>query len=91
MSSKGKHMTLSDRAVIETGINSGSDKSSIAKTIGKSKSAVGKEIAAHREASYRCSLPLHQIQIPRLQGRCGVKELPCRLKGGSSADRGFFR
>jgi len=77
MSSKGKHMTLSDRAVIETGINSGSDKSSIAKTIGKSKSAVGKEIAAHREASYRCSLPLECANYRRCTyGRACSRSCP---------------
>lgn len=44
-----KHLTLNERIIIETGINNGSTKASIANTIGKDPSTVGKEIKEHRE------------------------------------------
>jgi len=52
------HLTLEERRIIETGIKNGSTKTSIAETIGKDNSTVGKEIKLHREQSFKCSLPL---------------------------------
>lgn len=53
-----KALTLADRTVIQNGIEHGATKTSIADTIGKDKSTVGKEIKLHRKVSHRCSLPL---------------------------------
>lgn len=55
---RNKHFTLSERIIIETGINNGSTKSAIAETLGKDKSTVGKEIKAHRVLKHFCPLPL---------------------------------
>ena len=48
MTDKGAHLTLSERQIIETGISKGASKKSIADTIGKDKSTIGKEIKNHR-------------------------------------------
>lgn len=53
----GKHLTLEERTIIETGIRNGSSKSAIADTIGKEKSTVGKEIKEHRIKKFTSSLP----------------------------------
>lgn len=45
--SKNKHMDLSDRIIIEKGLDENSSRKSIADTIGKDKSSVCKEIKAH--------------------------------------------
>jgi len=42
------HLTLENRKVIEAGITNGSDKASIARTIGKDATTVAKEIRKHR-------------------------------------------
>lgn len=42
MDGKGTHLTLSERQIIETGISKGASKKSIADTIGKDKSTIGK-------------------------------------------------
>ena len=42
---KGTHLNYEDRKIIQTGIENGSTKTSIANTIGKDNSTVGKEIA----------------------------------------------
>lgn len=47
-SNSGKHLTLDERRIILKGIEAGSDKASIARTIGKDKSTVSKEIRKHR-------------------------------------------
>lgn len=52
------HLTLEERRIILTGISNGSTKTAIAKTIGKDKSTVGKEIKLHRSLTYKCHLPL---------------------------------
>ena len=41
---KHTHLIASDRNIIEVGINNGSTKTAIAKTLGKDKSTIGKEI-----------------------------------------------
>ena len=52
------HLTLEERRVILTGIKNGSTKVAIAKTLGKDKSTIGKEIKQHRQLTHKCSLPL---------------------------------
>ena len=52
------HLTLEERRIILTGITNGSTKTAIAKTIGKDKSTVGKEIKLRRTLTYKCKLPL---------------------------------
>lgn len=52
------HLTLEERRIILTGITNGSTKTAIARTIGKDKSTVGKEIRLHRKLTYKCKMPL---------------------------------
>lgn len=54
-SNKNLHLTLSERQIIQRGIENGSTKTSIAATLGKDKSTIGKEIKAHRVHSHICS------------------------------------
>ena len=58
MSNDNKHLTLDERRIIEVGITNGSSKTSIADTIGKDNSTIGKEIKLHRKVTYKCHLPL---------------------------------
>ena len=53
-----KALTLEERRIIENGIRNGATKTSIAQTIGKEKSTVGKEIKLHRQQTYKCHMPL---------------------------------
>ncbi len=46
--SNNKHLTRDERIIIQTGISNGSKKTSIADTLQKEKSTVGKEIKQHR-------------------------------------------
>ena len=55
---KGTHLTLENRKIIQAGIEHGATKTSIADTIGKDNSTVGKEIDQHRIQKNKCSLPL---------------------------------
>lgn len=55
---KNSHLTIAERQIIERGIKNGSTKAAIAKTIGKEKSTIGKEIKEHRTLTYKCKLPL---------------------------------
>lgn len=55
---KYKHLTLEDRIIIETGIRNGATKTSIAKTLGKDNSTIGKEIKKHRYQSAFCKMAL---------------------------------
>ena len=57
-SNKNLHLTLSEREIIQRGIENGSTKTSIAATLGKDKSTIGKEIKAHRVHSHICSFNL---------------------------------
>ena len=52
------HLTFGDRLIINTGIERGASKTSIAITIGKDNSTVGKEIKLHRVVKHKCSMPL---------------------------------
>lgn len=54
---KNKALTLNERRIIETGIRNCSTKTALAKTLGKDKSTIGKEIKLHRCLSHKCSLP----------------------------------
>lgn len=54
-SNKNLHLTLSERQIIQRGIENGATKASIAATLGKDKSTIGKEIKAHRKHSHVCS------------------------------------
>jgi len=53
-----KHLTLDERRIIKIGIEHGSQKSSIANTLGKDKSTIGKEIQLHRVLRFKCAMPL---------------------------------
>lgn len=55
---KNKHLSLDDRKIIQQGIENGSTKKAIADVLGKDKSTIGKEIKAHRYATYKCPLPV---------------------------------
>lgn len=57
MSNPNVHLSIEDRVMIEAGIRNGSKKTSIADTIGKDKSTVGKEIKLHRILKSKCKLP----------------------------------
>lgn len=52
------HLTLEERRIILTGINNDSTKTAIAKTLGKNKSTICKEIKNHRVLAYKCKMPL---------------------------------
>lgn len=54
---KNKHLTLEERKIIHNGILNGASKISIAQTLGKDKSTIGKEINLHRVLKSRSSLP----------------------------------
>ena len=54
-SNKNLHLTLSERQIIQKGIENGSTKAAIAATLGKDKSTIGKEIKAHRKHKHVCS------------------------------------
>lgn len=45
------HLTLEERRIILTGITNGSTKTAVARTIGKDKSTVAKEICCTRKSS----------------------------------------
>ena len=55
---KYKHLTSSERQIIEVGIRNGSSKKAIADTIGKDKSTIGKEIKERRILKSKCRLAL---------------------------------
>lgn len=59
--SRNKCLTRDDRRIIEKGIFNNSSKHSIAETIGKSESTIGKEIALHRFVSYQCRLRMECV------------------------------
>ena len=64
-SNKYFHLTLAERQIIETGIFHGSTKAAIAKTLGKDKSTIGKEIKLHRVKSFSISYPLDCSLFPK--------------------------
>ena len=56
-SNKNLHLTLAERSIIETGCTNASTKAAIARTLGKDKSTIGKEIDKHRILKSPSSLP----------------------------------
>ena len=68
-SNKYFHLTLAERQIIETGIFHGSTKAAIAKTLGKDKSTIGKEIKLHRVKSFSISYPLDCSLFPKCKNR----------------------
>ena len=68
-SNKYFHLTLAERQMIETGISHGSTKAAIAKTLGKDKSTIGKEIKLHRVKSFSISYPLDCSLFPKCKDR----------------------
>ena len=68
-SNKYFHLTLAERQIIETGISHGSTKAAIAKTLGKDKSTIGKEIKLHRVKSFSISYPLDCSLFPKCKNR----------------------
>lgn len=82
---KNKHLTYSDRQIIEKGITNDSSKVSIAETLGKDPSTIGKEIKEHRYAAYKCKLVLECAiyQKCKPQGSCTkdcLKYVPFKCK-----------
>lgn len=65
MADKGAHLTLSERQIIETGISKGASKKSIADTIGKDKSTIGKEIKNHRILKKYYAYPIDCVKYPK--------------------------
>ncbi len=55
---KCAHLVFAERQIIETGITNNSTKKSIADTIGKDKSTVGKEIKLHRYLKCKSKYPI---------------------------------
>ena len=71
------HLTLEERRIILTGITNGSTKAAIAKTIGKEKSTVGKEIKSRRVLSHKCNMPLECNNYRKcIYGRNCIPECP---------------
>ena len=57
-SNKNLHLTDDERRIIQRGIENNSSKKSIADTLGKDKSTIGKEIRNHRTLSYKSKYPV---------------------------------
>lgn len=62
---KNIHLTLNERSIIQTGIRNGSTKASIADTLGKDKSTIGKEIKLHRIHKHRCLYDVPCVHFPK--------------------------
>ena len=58
---KNTHLTLEERKIIQRGIENRSSKKSIADTLGKDKSTIGKEIKNHRILSCKSKYPLECV------------------------------
>ena len=66
-SNKNLHLTDDERRIIQRGIENNSSKKSIADTLGKDKSTIGKEIKNHRTLSYKSKYPKeHCIRISKM-------------------------
>ena len=68
-SNKNSHLTLEDRRIIQKGIESGSFKQSIADTLGKDNSTIGKEIKNHRSLAYSSAYPVDCVLFPKCKNR----------------------
>ena len=60
-SNKNLHLTDDERKIIQRGIENNSSKKSIADTLGKDKSTIGKEIKNHRTLSYKSKYPVECV------------------------------
>lgn len=74
MKNSNTHLTLDDRNMIQTGIANGATKSSIAQTLGKHKSTIGKEIKLRRKLRSRGDYLGTDCQN---LSKCGVCEARC--------------
>ena len=68
-SNKNLHLTDDERRIIQRGIENNSSKKSIADTLGKDKSTIGKEIKNHRILSYKSKYSVECIDA----GKCPNK------------------
>ena len=68
-SNKSAHLTIAERQIIETGIRNGSTKKSIADTVGKDKSTVGKEIKLHRYLKSKSRYPIDCALFQKCKNR----------------------
>ena len=68
-SNKNLHLTDDERKIIQRGIENNSSKKSIADTLGKDKSTIGKEIKNHRTLSYKSKYSVECIDA----GKCPNK------------------
>ena len=68
-SNKNLHLTDDERKIIQRGIENNSSKKSIADTLGKDKSTIGKEIKNHRTLSYKSKYPVECVDT----GKCPNK------------------
>lgn len=66
---KNAHLTIAERQIIETGIYNGSSKVSIAETIGKDKSTIGKEIKLHRQLKHKSRYPINCALYQKCKNR----------------------
>lgn len=90
--SKCAHLTIAERQIIETGIRNGSTKKSIADTIGKDKSTVGKEIKLHKYLKCKSKYPIDCALFQKCKNRdtfdctkeCpGYKQFECKRRDRS--------
>lgn len=68
-SNKNSHLTVEERNIIQRGIENNSSKKSIADTLGKDKSTIGKEIKNHRTLVYKSKYPIECVDV----GKCSNK------------------
>ena len=68
-SNKNLHLTDDERRIIQRGIENNSSKKSIADTLGKDKSTIGKEIRNHRTLSYKSKYPVECIDAGKCQNK----------------------
>ena len=81
-SNKHLHITLDERKIIETGIFNGSTRTAIARTIGKDKSTVGREIDLHRYISHK--------PTTAIAGSAAIAGLPALLSSPSPVAEGII-
>ncbi|MGN8728071.1 helix-turn-helix domain-containing protein [Bulleidia sp. HCP3S3_F2] len=98
-SNKNLHLTDDERRIIQRGIENNSSKKSIADTLGKDKSTIGKEIKNHRTLSYKLKYPVECIDAGNVQtnihtivlgnalpsGLSSVKDVPALLAHATAA------
>ena len=75
----GTHLTLDERKVIQAGIENGSTKADIARTIGKDSTTVAKEIRKHRKLKPRNTYARSVLCGKRLSKMCRKKSY-CNVK-----------